>query len=249
MELKRPTDILHLSTGNVVTKRNLFDLIQYSKVEDSKYWDGKENQIGNTPQQGINWLGKPPHCQAVLIKTRPGSYQHDGWEGDDETLFRYSFKSVRDKISYTEKANAVLINQPQYDYPILLFTESGSSWAYEGSFEVSELHERYVVLERGHCTIEKNDDLLRDSASYREGDRKYVTHLMAERNRSIIAKLKATSDCVCDICNVRLLERYGVECIEAHHKTPISTYSSFTRSISPTLLYCAQAVTGPSIYT
>ena len=225
IELKKPTELLRLSAGDVVTKRNLYDLIQYSKVEGSEYWAGDGNQIGNTPQQGINWLGAPPECQAVLIKTRPGSYQDDGWQDDSEIAYHYSFKSAKDRISYAEKANAVLINQPQYGYPILLFTESGNSWAYEGSFSVTQLQDSYVVLERSHHVTHQREDGP-EVRGYTEGDRKYVSHLMAERNRSVVARLKATSEHVCDICGVRLVERYGVECIEAHHKTPISTFST-----------------------
>jgi len=112
LKLKKPRDLLILSRGDSVTKGNLFDLIQYSKVDGSPYWDGFENKIGNTPQQGINWLGQNPNCSAVLIKTRPGLYDQDGWIDEGECLYRYSIKSVKGHVSYAEKANAVLINQP-----------------------------------------------------------------------------------------------------------------------------------------
>lgn len=226
MKLKKPNDVLHLSKGDIVTKRNLFDLIQYSKVEGSGHWEGEENKIGNTPQQGINWLGNPPNCKAVIIKARLGSYQDDGWQGHDQNTYHYSFKAVNNRISYLEKANSVLINQPKYRYPVLLFTEQGNAWSYEGSFEVSELQERYIVLERGHSAVQHGKDQTEESTKYSEGDRKYVTHLMVERNTSVVGRLKAVSDSVCDICRAKLLEIYGVDCIEAHHKTPISTYSS-----------------------
>jgi putative restriction endonuclease len=226
IKLKKPNEILRIPVGDLVAKRNLFDLIQYSKVEGSEYWEGSDKRIWNTPQQGINWLGEPPHCEAVLIKTRPGSYQHDGWQDDGGAAYRYSFKAVKEKISYTEKANAVLINQPRYGYPVLLFTESGNSWIYQGSFEVSQIQDHYVILNRGHRLALLPEEQADEAASYSEGDRKYVTHLMAERNKSVVAKLKETSDCPCSICGVRLVERYGVECIEAHHKKPMATYSS-----------------------
>lgn len=92
MELKKTSDLWSLSIGDRVTKRNLFDLVQYSKVEGSRYWSGLNYQIGNTPQQGINWVGKLPECLAVIIKTKPGSYAEDGWVGDTKTTYHYSFK-------------------------------------------------------------------------------------------------------------------------------------------------------------
>lgn len=225
MELKKPSDLFLLSAGDVVTKRNLFDLIQYSKVADSQYWGGEEVQIGNTPQQGINWVGEPPACHAVLIKTRPGSYEEDGWAGDSKTAYHYSFKARGGEISYSEKANAVLINQPQYQYPILLFTESNESWAYEGTFSVSEIESKYVVLERGYGPTSEQA-LPQEEVLYQEGGKKYVTHLMAERSKGVVKALKTNASSVCDICATNFVERYGVEYIEAHHKIPIATYSS-----------------------
>jgi len=72
MILEKVTDLFSLSAGDVVTKRNLFDLIQFSKVENSPCWSGPEYSIGNTPQQGINWVGQSPALRAVIIKTRRG---------------------------------------------------------------------------------------------------------------------------------------------------------------------------------
>ncbi|MBT7326600.1 MAG: restriction endonuclease, partial [Anaerolineae bacterium] len=84
MELQKVRDIFSLSRGDKIPKRNLFDLIQFSKVEDSPYWSGKNSIIGNTPQQGINWVGKPPEVQAVIIKTREGAYENDGWANSNK---------------------------------------------------------------------------------------------------------------------------------------------------------------------
>lgn len=83
MQLNKPQDLFSLKLGDVVTKRNLFDLVQYSKVESSQFWEAGEFVIGNTPQQGINWIGQLPAVKAVIIKTRQGSYAEDGWS--DET--------------------------------------------------------------------------------------------------------------------------------------------------------------------
>ena len=59
MELQKVNDLFSLSDGDVVSKRCLFDLIQFSKIENSLYWSGPKSVIGNTPQQGINWVGPP----------------------------------------------------------------------------------------------------------------------------------------------------------------------------------------------
>lgn len=225
IELKKPQDIFLLSAGDVVTKRNLFDVIQYSKVPESQYWGGEDVRINNTPQQGINWVGESPACHAVLIKTRHGSYEEDGWANEDKTSYHYSFKARGGEISYSEKANVVLINQPQYQYPVLLFTENKDSWTYEGAFSVSEIESKHVVLVRGYGFTPEHAPP-QEEALYQEGGRKYVTHLMAERSKGVVKVLKASSIAVCDICGINFAERYGVEYIEAHHKIPISTYSS-----------------------
>ncbi|MGN6120548.1 MAG: HNH endonuclease [Rhodanobacter sp.] len=225
MELRKPVDLFSLSAGDLVTKRNLFDLIQYSKVQASSYWAGADLQIGNTPQQGINWLGPPPACYAVIIKTRPGSYEEDGWVNKERTAYKYSFKARSGDISYTEKANAVLIGQQQYLYPILLFTEDRASWLFEGAFSVVEIQDKYVVLDRvAHLVATPAS--MQDEPIFQEGGRKYVAHLMAERNKKVVKAIKEGSTWTCDICRMKFVERYGLDYIEAHHKVPISTYSS-----------------------
>ena len=226
MLLRITEDIFSLNPGDTVTKRNLFNLIQHSKIKDSKYWSGDENSIKNTPQQGINWIDDLPETKGVIIKTRSGSYEDDGWSDDEHTTYQYSFKARNNEISYTEKANQVLISQPQYQYPIFLFTESGDSWQYEGAFSVTTIENTYVVLAKHtHTYSNEISDVYSEQQQY-EGSRKYVTHLLAERNQSIVNEVKNNNDWICDICNMVFNDTYGVRYIEAHHKTPISTYSS-----------------------
>ena len=224
MILKKPQDIFRLPFGERVTKRNLFDLIKNSKEPNSDYWEGKSFRIGNTPQQGINWIGSPPNTRGVIIKTRPGAYEHDGWLDSSRDCYRYSFKSRKSEIYYHETANSVLISQPQHLYPIFLFVEDSGEWIYEGRFSVSEIGVLWVVLNRG----QSSSHLLTapDEEIYREGGRKYVTHLMVERSRRLVAFLKKNSEQICEICGLDYAGRYGVEYIEAHHKVPISTFTS-----------------------
>lgn len=248
MELKKTEDLFSLLTGDIVTKRNLYDLVQFSKVKGSPYWSGTEGVINNTPQQGINWIGHLPEVQAVIIKTRPGSYDDDGWSDDGKSSYHYSFKARKGKISFTEKANEVLVKQPQYLYPIFLLTEHTDGWYFEGAFSVSEIGNKFVVLNRGLASaIEistSQDDLL-----FHEGERKYVTHLMAERNKEVVKALKSVESWLCDICGGDYLATYGVKYIEAHHKIPISTYSAgYTVSLSDFALLCPNCHKAVHIY-
>lgn len=57
MDLKGVDDLFELAPGDTVSKASLNALIQYSKVEASPFWSGSAYVIGNTPQQGINWVG------------------------------------------------------------------------------------------------------------------------------------------------------------------------------------------------
>jgi putative restriction endonuclease len=93
MELKKTLDIFSLSLGDIVTKRNMYDLVQYSKVKESSYWSDTDGIIGNTPQQGINWVGQFPEVRAVIIKTRQGSYDDDGWSDEGKTAYRGTCKT------------------------------------------------------------------------------------------------------------------------------------------------------------
>tara|TARA_Y100000780_G_C13685751_1_gene417645 strand:- start:1245 stop:2078 length:834 start_codon:yes stop_codon:yes gene_type:complete len=218
-------DIFLLPAGALIKKRSLFDVVQFSKVAGSRFWSGSENIIFNTPQQGINWIGGFPACRGVIVKVRPGAYDHDGWGGAEKKFYNYSLKARNGVVSETEKANRVLINQPQYGYPIFLFSDDKDSWLYEGEFSVSELHAEYVVLERGRV---KGDFLVaaQSELDYQEGGKRYVSHLMAERNRAVVQQVKDSNrDWCCDICGIRFADRYGVDYIEAHHKKPISTFS------------------------
>lgn len=237
--LRNSTDVLRLSRGDMVGRKNLYSLIQYSKVKGSEYWAGHDSQVGNTPQQGINWIGILPHCKAVILKSRSGAYKNDGWLNNDESFYEYSFKAVKGKISYTEKANAVLINQPRFHYPVLLLIEAGSAWVFEGSFMVNQIHRDHVILERNIIKRQQINEQLEEWSSYKEGDRKYVTHLLSERNKSVVAEVKKNFDHICDICNMVFMDYYGVDCIEAHHKVPISTFDyARTVNINDFVLLC-----------
>lgn len=222
--LHQTKDIFNLSVGDNVTKRNLFDLIQYSKVDGSIYWSGPENRINNTPQQGINWIGDPPYTRAVIVKTRPGSYEHDGWTDSSNDEYNYSFKVRRGGVSFKDKSNLVLVEQPQYLYPVLLFSEVKEGWSFEGVFGVSEIKTEYVVLKKIlPDSINADPEYL--GKTFYEGEKVYVTHLLAERNKTVVDLLKSSNSSVCDICRINFNVKYGFDYIEAHHKVPMHYYS------------------------
>ncbi|MFC3851226.1 HNH endonuclease [Salinispirillum marinum] len=252
MELRKPLDILALKAGDTVSKKNLNELIQQSKIEGSAYWAGEDLKIGNTPQQGINWVGALPECRAVIIKSKLGSYDKDGWDAGSKEFYRYSFKARSGQVSQSEKANKVLINQPQFGYPILLFTEQKFTkrhliWIFEGAFRVSELEDTCVKLARLEDYSASNE-VRQQEAGYLEGGRKYVSHLLIERNRDAALAVKKTQPWVCDICSKVFSDRYGVEYIEAHHKVPVSTYSeSYKVQVSDFALLCPNCHTAVHI--
>lgn len=248
MELKKTQDLFLLTIGDIITKRNLFDIIQFSKIDTSSYYSGQDFIIRNTPMQGINWLGDLPDVKAVIIKTRNGLYKEDGWKDYQKNLYNYSFKASDGIISFKEKANEVLIKQPQHLYPILLFTESKSGWVFEGEFSVKTIENTYVVLHR-NSRQESNNELSQDEILYSEGERRYVTHLVAERNKEVVTMLKNTNDWKCDICNLDFKNKYDVPYIEAHHKIPISNSTTkYTLNKNDLVLLCPNCHKAVHIY-
>lgn len=217
--LERTADLLSLEHGAIVSKRNLFDLIQYSKVAETKYWSGLEFSINNTPQQGINWVGEHPSVQAVIVKTREGAYARDGWVDSSKGDYRYSLKARKGLVHLHDKANQVLLKQPLYGYPIFLFIEVRDGWLLQGRFSVARIEIDTVVLTRFE---DKEVHIELDANQFTEGQTKYATHRVIERSRTVVNIAKSKQKWICDICSVDFLKIYGVRYIEAHHKVPLS---------------------------
>ena len=237
-----------LPVGSQISKRNLFDLIQYSKVEGSKFWSGAELVIGNTPQQGINWIGNHPYLKAVIIKTYYGAYKEDGWENLEQTLFRYSFKARNGKINFSEFANDTLLKQPIYRYPILLFIENGKFWEFRGEFHVNAIMESYVSLEKIEDYLSQ-EEVAEDEVIFQEGNKRYAVHIIVERSKDAVKAVKASKKWVCDICEQNYFDRYGVEYIEAHHKIPLSSFTQETETqLSDFVLLCPNCHKAVHIY-
>jgi len=153
IRLKNSTQLLELEAGQAIKKTDLFSIIQTSKQPGSSCWHGENWVIGNTPQQGINWIGNPTRLLAGLIKFIPGSYRDDLWLDETRTKFQYSFKAQKGKISYNETANQVLLSQPMESFPILLFfdelIQEEKVWHFQGFFKVAGVGRESVDLVRG----------------------------------------------------------------------------------------------------
>ncbi|UZM14767.1 HNH endonuclease [Pseudomonas kielensis] len=213
-------DLLKAPVGSTISKKDLYTLIQYSKVPGSECWNGESLIINNTPQQGINWVGSLPALAGVLVKVRSGSYSHDGWVNSERELYRYSFKARKGVVSLKEKANLALLNQPEFGYPVVLYSEQKNNWVFEGIFGLVECADEYVILGR---QAESHVLAGKVGQGFMEGGKKYVTHLLSERSSQIVKLLKSSGSWVCEICNDDFKTKYGFEYIEAHHKVPIST--------------------------
>lgn len=217
--ISKTKGIFELNKGDIITKRNLMDLIQYSKVKGSKYWSDEYNIINNTPQQGINSIGKYPDLKGLILKTKKGAYDHDGWNVN-KSEFKYAFKASKGIVNPNEKANLALTEQPILKYPIFLFVENRNTWVYEGRFEVYKILRDHVILK----VLGKNETSLIEilnnlsKTEFEEGEKKLKSHYVSERNKKVVELLKHTKPNICEICNVDFESKYGFKYIEAHHK-------------------------------
>lgn len=222
VELKSALSFYSIQLGQLVSRRNMYDVIQFSKVSSSQYWAGKDCVIGNTPQQGINWIGTFPELRAVIVKTRPGAYGDDGWVDREKGQCRYSLKANKGVINQAEKANLALTRQPEYGYPVLLFSLTGENWKYDGQFEVVGVADSYVDLQPLDVVSSRDVGLV--STGFEEGAPRYVTHRAAERSRAAVDFVKSQNAWDCDICGMNFDLTYGRKYIEAHHKVPLMSY-------------------------
>lgn len=79
--------------------------------------------------------------------------------------------------------------------------------------------------------------------SVTEGKLRLVTHYARERDRSIIRAKKQQAlqndNLNCEICEFSFIDKFGVEFIECHHKTPISQSGVTETTLSDLGLVCA----------
>ncbi len=85
-----------------------------------------------------------------------------------------------------------------------------------------------------------NDD---NSISVTEGRLRLITHYARERDRNIIKIKKEQAlknqNLKCEICSFSFIDKFGVEFIECHHKTPISKSGVTETTLNDLGLVCA----------
>jgi HNH endonuclease len=71
--------------------------------------------------------------------------------------------------------------------------------------------------------VQSNDDLSQDYPTIRkEGRRIVALHVRLERDQRVALRCKQRDGFRCQVCTLRFEEWYGVSCVEAHHKVPLS---------------------------
>lgn len=143
-----PQDILSFDIGDEISKPALYAMIVGSKKPGSPFWAGPDLQIGNTPMQGIHWIGPPDSIRAVLLKSRPGAYTEDGQRAGDPDAYDYAFKARKGRVNLQERANQCLLDQPEHGYPVILLQDRGDRWSCAGRFRVHAIAESFVTLQR-----------------------------------------------------------------------------------------------------
>lgn len=125
----RLSDIVSVKRGDLISKSDRY-----------KLFTGPD--VGNTPQKGINWLGKAPDFLHVIVRCAEGSGYSDKWIDVDKDVFLYSLM-VNDrgtpsaKINQTAMENRALLDQPKHGAPILLMIDvENDNLEVQGRFEV-----------------------------------------------------------------------------------------------------------------
>jgi len=129
------SDLLALRRGQKVLKSELYDAIVRSKVGAERSKAALRERIGNTPQQGIHWIGEFPNIRGAIVKIIHGAYEADIASGD-ESLIRYSLKLQKGSLLRAEKANQALLLQPAAAYPVIVLIEEGDSYRCAGKYGV-----------------------------------------------------------------------------------------------------------------
>lgn len=92
-------------------------------------------------------------------------------------------------------------------------------------------------------SIENEIDNSDISISVTEGKLRLVTHYARERDRNIIKTKKnqaiQNETLKCEICDFSFIDKFGVEFIECHHKTPISQSGVTETTLEDLGLVCA----------
>jgi len=112
---------------------------------------------------------------------------------------------------------------------------------YENLKQISDICKQY---EKYKASNPSNRNGIEDDEFVWEGKEKAITHLFLERNKKIVAKKKQEAKnkgCLhCEVCGFSFIEKFNVEFIECHHKTPISKTRGKTKTkLEDLALVCA----------
>jgi len=125
----RLSDILSVKQGDIISKSDRFKLFTGPAV-------------GNTPQKGINWLGKSPDYLHVITRCALHSGYSDKSIDASKNVFLY-YLMINDRgtssarINYGAKENQTLLKQPEHGAPILLMIDiDKKNIEVQGRFEV-----------------------------------------------------------------------------------------------------------------
>lgn len=156
MPVNTVIDLLNITKGNSIDLQNYYDLIIKSKQKKWEFYN-HELIIGNTPQQGINWIGPKLTNQtynllkAVLVRAMNNNNYNDGLRENGK--YAYCFRLDNGNINYQIKPNMVLLQQQRFQYPIYLFIESPNrnELIYNGKYKVlnvvTNVGQPYVLLQ------------------------------------------------------------------------------------------------------
>jgi len=113
--IQEVADLFRLKEGDVISASDRY-----------KLFTGP--QVGNTPQKGINWVGKPPDISLVIVRCEVFSGYGDRWIDEDSGIFLYylmiekrNTKSAR--INHSSSENLALLDQQVHKAPILLLMD------------------------------------------------------------------------------------------------------------------------------
>ena len=178
--LNNAKDILGLHANDLINKSSLYNIIVESKEPFSHAYLGREFEIKNSPQQGINWIGDDLVPKAVIVKSKFGHYHQDG-------INEYAFKARNGIVNKYEKANLVLINQPKFNYPIFYFVEYGDMWKLLGLFKVDKIKTRSVtLLPFDAITSEKEKSASSPDTASKKEVKKIIQSITAQRSVSLV---------------------------------------------------------------
>lgn len=133
-KLEVVADLFDLKAGDVV-----------SASERYKVFTGPK--VGNTPQKGINWIGKLPDLSLVIVRCEARSGYADRWIDEKSGVFLYYLMiekrgTMGSKINYSSAENRVLLEQREHGAPVLLMMDIGGgsgNLEVKGRFEVVTL--------------------------------------------------------------------------------------------------------------